>query len=358
MRSWPAIWSCGRERGGGILDRAASQPVSRVLGRVHRVSAVHAGRRSALSGLAARSRGPIATTSRNSRTRPTCAASCWWIRAARWTYGSPGYTKAEYARTLAATLGYFLGKQGDAVGLLTFDEASPRISAAAQSARAFAASDARAGEAADGQRDGFRRAAAADGGAHAETRADGADFRFPLAAGEPGGRALALTAARHEVLVFHLLDPAERNFAFEQPCAFRDMETRAARSTSTLPWRVPNTRAGLAAHQAESAATLRTAGRELIAMGDGSNTLELALFGFPAQPRPNGASQLRRQMRAYGPHLQSPAEEGECPMHRTARHLDSPRTGRNYRAKPGFHGHVWPGTLSTPRPGCLHPERT
>src|SRR5205085_10556444 len=38
------------------------------------------------------------------------------------SYGSVGYTNAAYAATLAATLGYFLYLQGDAVGLLTFDE--------------------------------------------------------------------------------------------------------------------------------------------------------------------------------------------------------------------------------------------
>src|SRR5947207_2435234 len=38
------------------------------------------------------------------------------------TYGSLTYTKANYASTLAATLAYFLYLQGDAVGLLTFDE--------------------------------------------------------------------------------------------------------------------------------------------------------------------------------------------------------------------------------------------
>ncbi len=38
------------------------------------------------------------------------------------TYGSTAYTKADYAATLAATLAYFLYLQGDAVGLLTFDE--------------------------------------------------------------------------------------------------------------------------------------------------------------------------------------------------------------------------------------------
>ena len=36
-------------------------------------------------------------------------------------YGTTGYTKAQYAGTLAATLAYFLFTQGDAVGLATFD---------------------------------------------------------------------------------------------------------------------------------------------------------------------------------------------------------------------------------------------
>lgn len=36
-------------------------------------------------------------------------------------YGSLDYSKADYARTLAATLGWFLNGQGDAVGLFTFD---------------------------------------------------------------------------------------------------------------------------------------------------------------------------------------------------------------------------------------------
>src|SRR5258706_12642993 len=37
-------------------------------------------------------------------------------------FGSLGYTKAQYGATLAATLAYFLYLQGDAVGLMTFDE--------------------------------------------------------------------------------------------------------------------------------------------------------------------------------------------------------------------------------------------
>ena len=37
-------------------------------------------------------------------------------------FGTVGYSKAEYAVTLAATLAHFLARQGDAVGLLSFDE--------------------------------------------------------------------------------------------------------------------------------------------------------------------------------------------------------------------------------------------
>src|ERR1041385_9263696 len=37
-------------------------------------------------------------------------------------YGSLDFSKSAYARTLAATLAWFLNGQGDAVGLFTFDE--------------------------------------------------------------------------------------------------------------------------------------------------------------------------------------------------------------------------------------------
>jgi uncharacterized protein (DUF58 family) len=38
------------------------------------------------------------------------------------SYGSAAYTKSDYARTMAASLAYFLFTQRDAVGVLTFDE--------------------------------------------------------------------------------------------------------------------------------------------------------------------------------------------------------------------------------------------
>ena len=68
---------------------------------------------------------PAATaiSSRSSRMKQISAAICSSINSRSMTYRrSMGYTKAEYAATLAATLAYFLYLQGDAIGLLTFDE--------------------------------------------------------------------------------------------------------------------------------------------------------------------------------------------------------------------------------------------
>ena len=64
---------------------------------------------------------PTGTTSRSTRTRPTCAASWWSTRAGRCRSDRAGWSpRREYAATLAATLASFLFEQGDAVGVTTF----------------------------------------------------------------------------------------------------------------------------------------------------------------------------------------------------------------------------------------------
>ena len=62
------------------------------------------------------------TTSSGSKTRRIVAAICWSISAARWATARETTRKADYARTLAATLAYYLTLQRDCVGLLTYDE--------------------------------------------------------------------------------------------------------------------------------------------------------------------------------------------------------------------------------------------
>src|SRR5258708_9418704 len=141
------------------------------------------------------------------------------------TYGSIGHTKAQYANTLAATLAYFLNLQGDAVGLLTFDE----------QIRAYLPARHRPGH----LRHLMLKLEEPVAGA-------ATDLAVPLhrIARTVKKRALlvmisdllgpigtlekdltALTACGHEVMLFHLLDPPELPFGFEKAVTFHDVET-------------------------------------------------------------------------------------------------------------------------------------
>lgn len=143
-------------------------------------------------------------------------------------YGTPGYTKAQYANTLAATLAYFLYLQGDAVGLLTFDE----------NIRDYLPARHRTGHlrhlmlALERPSSG----STTDLGAPLKRIAELVTKRGVivlisdlLASIEALEKNLTvLTASRHDVLLFHLLDPAELNFTFNNlnsAAQFQDMET-------------------------------------------------------------------------------------------------------------------------------------
>ena len=141
------------------------------------------------------------------------------------TYGSSGYTKAEYAATLAATLAYFLYLQGDAVGLLTFDEQvrdylppRHRFSHLRQLMIALE-------KPADGR--GTDLVAPLQRAAEM-VRKRGlivliSDFLAPIERLEAALTQLA--ACGHEVLVFQVLDPAEVSFEFSEPTVFEDLES-------------------------------------------------------------------------------------------------------------------------------------
>jgi uncharacterized protein (DUF58 family) len=140
-------------------------------------------------------------------------------------FGSTGYTKAQYASTLAATLGYFLHSQGDAVGLLVFDE---RV-------RDFLPARHRVGHlrhlmlALEKPPAGKTTDLAAPLKRIVEIVAKRAlmilisDFLAPL---ENLEQSLGLlTASGHEVLLFQVLDPAETGFRFDKAIVFEDVET-------------------------------------------------------------------------------------------------------------------------------------
>jgi uncharacterized protein (DUF58 family) len=141
------------------------------------------------------------------------------------TYGSLTYTKAQYANTLAATLAYFLHLQGDAVGLLTFD----------QHIRAYLPARHRPGH----LRRLMLRLEEPARGASTDLAAPLqrvvkvvkrramlvliSDLLAPIANLERD--LTALTACGHEVLLFQILDPAELAFTFEKAVMFQDVES-------------------------------------------------------------------------------------------------------------------------------------
>ena len=141
------------------------------------------------------------------------------------TFGSVGYTKAEYAATLAATLAFFLHLQGDAVGLMTFDGQlrdylPPRHRMTHLRQVMLALEKPASGRDTDLVAP-LKRAVEI-------IRRRGlivvlSDFLTPIETLEPALTQLA--AGRHEIVAFQILDPSEISFEFKTPAMFEDAET-------------------------------------------------------------------------------------------------------------------------------------
>jgi len=142
------------------------------------------------------------------------------------TFGSLAWTKAQYAHTLAATLAYFLNRQGDAVGLLTFDE----------TIREYLPARNRPGH----LRHLMLLLEKPAGGAGTDINAALSriidvvrrrglvilisDLLTPLQALEKNLGALA--ALGHEIVLFQVLDPSELAFTFDKASLFEDVESK------------------------------------------------------------------------------------------------------------------------------------
>lgn len=140
-------------------------------------------------------------------------------------YGSLEYSKAEYARTMAATLAYYLALQRDSVGLLTFD----------QEVREFLPARYRPGhlhqllvcleravQGADTDLDAPLSQVARTISKRglivliSDLLAPAATLRQNLS---------YLRSRGHEVLLLRVLDPAEIHFSLEQAATLRDVES-------------------------------------------------------------------------------------------------------------------------------------
>jgi uncharacterized protein (DUF58 family) len=140
-------------------------------------------------------------------------------------FGSLPFTKAEYANTLAATLAHFLYLQGDAVGLLTFDETIREYLPARNRTGhlrhiMLALEKPAAGESTDLSLP-LKRIAEL-------VKKRGlmvliSDLLAPIEALEE--HLATLVACGHEVMLFHLLDPAELTFNFDQAGLYHDVES-------------------------------------------------------------------------------------------------------------------------------------
>jgi uncharacterized protein (DUF58 family) len=140
-------------------------------------------------------------------------------------FGSVGYDKAEYARTLAATLAYLLASQHDAVGVLSFDEKiaeylPARYRPGHLHRLMMCLERPLAGKATD-------LTAPLEQIAATVTKRGMIVLISDLLAPVDRLRTnLAYLRLRgHEVLVLRLLDPAERDFTFRDPSMFHDLES-------------------------------------------------------------------------------------------------------------------------------------
>jgi uncharacterized protein (DUF58 family) len=140
-------------------------------------------------------------------------------------FSSLSYTKAEYAATLAATLAYFLYLQGDAVGLLTFDEQIREYLPARHRTGhlrhlMLALEQPATGRATD-LASPLKRIVEV-------VRKRGliiliSDFLAPIERLET--ELTTLAACGHEIVVFQVLDPAELSFNFDSAAMFEDVES-------------------------------------------------------------------------------------------------------------------------------------
>ena len=143
------------------------------------------------------------------------------------TFGSLDWTKADYAHTLAATLAYFLFQQGDAVGLLSFDENIrdylPAKNRPGHLRQLMLSLEKPAGGKSTDLSKPLRRIVELVNKRGLIVLVS--DLLTPL--DELERQLGRLTATGHEVVVFRVLDPQEVNFDYNEALLFHDVETES-----------------------------------------------------------------------------------------------------------------------------------
>jgi uncharacterized protein (DUF58 family) len=200
--------------------------------------------------------------------------------SASMTYGSGAMTKLEYGSCLAASLAYLMNRQRDAAGLVTFDDrilhvTPPSIRPGHLRALLVTLDRLQAGRQTDAGRP-----------LHQLADAIGKRGLVVLISDLFDDPARVIDGLKHfrfrgsDVLVFHVLDHAERTFPFESPVRFRDLES--GDEVAVAP------RAARERYLAELEALTDTYRRELGLAGidytfvDTSEPLDVALLSYLA----------------------------------------------------------------------------
>lgn len=212
-------------------------------------------------------------------------------QSASMAFGSKGVRKSDYAATLAATLALFLMKQGDAVGLTTFAgdiaEHVPARNRPGHLRRLMLE---------------LEKPVLAGGTALEASMARLAELLRKkglicvlsdlLAPIERLERQLAwLGAMGQDVVLFHLMDRAEIDFAFDDPALFRDAETGVERFVHPEVAKAGYL-ARLKAHCGAVRSSCERAGVEYLWCPT-DVPLEVALFEFVSRREAGGAGKPR-----------------------------------------------------------------
>lgn len=208
-------------------------------------------------------------------------------------YGSVGYTKLEYGRTLAATLAVFLHGQGDEIGLLTFDEVARDYLPPRHRTGHLHAILATLARPAAGRGAGLKAPVEMILG---RGRMKGmvfviSDFLTPME--ELKGPLAALAACGHDITLFQILDPSEIGFTFDESADFEDMESGELLATDPGTIR-EGYLAKFAAHQAVLGSVCDSLGiiHHLLAT---DQPLEKALHAYFSDRKGRGARVERRR---------------------------------------------------------------
>lgn len=196
-------------------------------------------------------------------------------------YSSGDTIKHDYAVTLAAALSFLMLKQRDAVGLVTFDEKIRRyIPPRSRSGHLHVLLQELAQQTPSDKTD----ISSALHQMAERIHRRGLIVIFSDLLDEPDKIVSGLKHFRHknhEVILFHTLDPRERDFAFPREAIFKDLET--GEEITTLPWQIKKHYARLTKEFSDHIASECRQSRIDYHLIDTSVPFDRALYAFLAK---------------------------------------------------------------------------